>query len=132
MGKVGRSLRARRQVFAAPYRLGGTARPKLVFDIFMGIWEYGPMKTTLEIPDELFREAKAKAALEGRRLKDLVADGLRAVLAAGLAQRGPRRARFPIIKATPGAPVITKKMVDEAEEQMLREEAKHYAKLMRR
>lgn len=35
------------------------------------------MKTTLEIPDDLFRRAKAAAALQGRPLKDLVADGLR-------------------------------------------------------
>ena len=35
------------------------------------------MKTTLEIPDDLFREAKAKAALEGIKLKDLVARGIR-------------------------------------------------------
>lgn len=34
------------------------------------------MKTTLEIPDDLFREAKAKAALEGIRLRDLVTRGL--------------------------------------------------------
>jgi len=39
------------------------------------------MKTTLEIPDDLFREAKAKAALEGRKLKDLVALALTAFLA---------------------------------------------------
>ena len=43
------------------------------------IWEYGEMtrmKTTLEIPGDLFREAKAKAALEGIKLKDLVRRGL--------------------------------------------------------
>ena len=40
------------------------------------------MKTTLEIPDELFRDAKAKAAFEGRKLEESGPDGLRAVLAA--------------------------------------------------
>lgn len=35
------------------------------------------MKTTLEIDDDLYREAKAVAALTGRKMKDLVADGLR-------------------------------------------------------
>ncbi|HEV8678468.1 MAG TPA: hypothetical protein VGQ90_03760 [Stellaceae bacterium] len=38
------------------------------------------MRTTVDIPDELFRRAKAEAALQGRKLKDLVADGLRLVL----------------------------------------------------
>jgi hypothetical protein len=29
------------------------------------------MKTTVELPDDLYREAKAEAALRGCRLKDL-------------------------------------------------------------
>jgi len=38
------------------------------------------MKTTVELPDELFRRAKAIAALRGRKLKDLVEEGLRYVV----------------------------------------------------
>jgi len=38
------------------------------------------MKTTVELSDELFRRAKAEAALRGRKLKDLVEEGLRLVL----------------------------------------------------
>lgn len=38
------------------------------------------MKTTIELPDTLYRRAKATAALSGRRLKDLVEEGLRLVL----------------------------------------------------
>ena len=38
------------------------------------------MKTTVELPDDLYREAKAEAALRGRKLKDLVEEGLRLVL----------------------------------------------------
>ncbi len=34
------------------------------------------MKTTLEIPDMLFRKAKSQAAQEGKPLKDLFAEGL--------------------------------------------------------
>ena len=48
------------------------------------IWFYGfmagRMKTTVELPDELYRRAKAEAALRGRKLKDLVEEGLRLVL----------------------------------------------------
>ena len=38
------------------------------------------MKTTLEIDDALYREVKAMSALTGRRITDLVSDGLRRVL----------------------------------------------------
>jgi hypothetical protein len=43
------------------------------------------MKTTLEIPDELYRQAQRQAAHENRKLKDLVSDGLRLLL--GLTKR---------------------------------------------
>jgi len=46
----------------------------------MGIWVQD-MKTTIELPDDLYREAKAQAALRGRKLKDMVEEGLRLVLA---------------------------------------------------
>ena len=49
------------------------------------------MRTTVEIPDELFRRAKAQAALAGRRFKDLVAEALRRYLEAPDA--GPVRAK---------------------------------------
>ena len=38
------------------------------------------MKTTIELPDDLYRQAKAEAALRGRKLKDLFEEGLRLVL----------------------------------------------------
>lgn len=57
------------------------------------------MKTTLELPDDLFRDAKVKAVMEGRRLKELVADGLRLVLKGGLSARSARRrVALPLIK----------------------------------
>ncbi len=40
------------------------------------------MKTTIEVPDELYRRAKAEAALRGRKFRDLVEEGLRLVLEA--------------------------------------------------
>ena len=45
------------------------------------------MKTTVEVPDDLYRRAKAEAALRGRKLRDLVEEGLRLVLDA------PRKTR---------------------------------------
>jgi predicted component of type VI protein secretion system len=38
------------------------------------------MKTTIEVPDDLYRRAKAEAAMRGRKLRDLVEEGLRLVL----------------------------------------------------
>jgi len=38
------------------------------------------MKTTVEVADDLYRRAKSEAALRGRKLKDLVEEGLRLVL----------------------------------------------------
>lgn len=45
------------------------------------------MKTTIDIPDALFRKAKAKAAEGGRSLKDLVTEALQEKLAAGTKSR---------------------------------------------
>jgi len=39
------------------------------------------MKTTLEIPDQLFRKIKATAALSGKSLKDFVTDAVKEKLA---------------------------------------------------
>ena len=41
------------------------------------------MKTTIEIPDPLFRRAKSKAAERGQSLKDFVTEALQERLAAG-------------------------------------------------
>ncbi len=63
------------------------------------------MKTTVEIPDDLFREAKATAARDGTKLKDLVADGLRLVL--GKSKPEKRHSRFPLIPGKPGQARLT-------------------------
>ena len=44
------------------------------------------MKTTLEIPDALFRRAKSRAAERGQTLKELVTEALQEKLAAGTGQ----------------------------------------------
>jgi hypothetical protein len=41
---------------------------------------FGLVKTTLEIPDELYRQAKIRASQENSTIKDLVSEGLRLVL----------------------------------------------------
>ena len=46
------------------------------------------MKITVEVSDRLYRRAEAEAALRGRKLRDLIEEGLRLVLDA---PRGGRR-----------------------------------------
>ncbi len=48
------------------------------------------MRTTVDLPDELLRQARARAAQEGRSLTSLLADGLRLRLAAEPAAPVPR------------------------------------------
>ena len=52
----------------------------------MVMWD---MKTTLEIPDPLFRKAKSKAAERGQSLKQLVTEALQEKLATGPGRRRP-------------------------------------------
>jgi hypothetical protein len=52
------------------------------------------MKTTLEVPDELYRRVKARAALRRRKIKDFVEEGLRLALEAD--DRGLTHNRSPL------------------------------------
>jgi hypothetical protein len=47
------------------------------------------MKTTIEIPDPLFRKAKSKAAERGQTLKELVTEALQDKLAANTGKARP-------------------------------------------
>jgi len=46
------------------------------------------MRTTVDIPDKLFRRVKATAALRGKRIKDLVAEGLLLALESPTLKKG--------------------------------------------
>ena len=43
---------------------------------YLFLWEYGQVKTTVELSDTLFRQAKAFAAARGMTLKQLFAEAL--------------------------------------------------------
>lgn len=89
------------------------------------------MKTTLEIPDELFRAAKSKAALEGRRLRDLVEDGLRYVVTQAPTASTVQRAQFPIIPAKARSRKLTAQAVAKALQQMDADEVQRHARAVR-
>jgi hypothetical protein len=48
------------------------------------------MKTTVELSDDLYRRVKADAALRGRKVKDLIEEGMRLVLKTS--RKAPRKA----------------------------------------
>lgn len=86
------------------------------------------MKMTMDIPDELFREVKAKAAMEGKKLKDLVAESLRSSLSREANKETSQHAKFPILK-TKGAGILSSdKDIAELEAS---EEANYYGRFMR-
>jgi hypothetical protein len=67
-------------------------------DIYLVFWEDGKMKTTLDIPDDLYRAAKAKAALENRKIKDLVAEALTKLVYGPEMPRRSKRRTLPLVK----------------------------------
>jgi hypothetical protein len=103
------------------------------------------MKLTLEIPDDLFRAAKATAAREGIKLRELVARGLekevRGMTAAGRAlaassltgfelQAPRQRTQFPLLK--PGKrpfPYLTNALIQEV---FAEEDSEDYGRFFRR
>ena len=65
------------------------------------------MKTTLDLPDELVREMKLRAVIQGRTLRDLAADFIRQGL--GLAAPRPPQAPLPgsrVEISADGLPII--------------------------
>jgi hypothetical protein len=54
----------------------------------MVLWFYGCMKTTLEVPDDLYALVKAKAALEGRTLRAVMEELLKGWVVGGSGERG--------------------------------------------
>jgi hypothetical protein len=90
---------------------GGGASPQPIdrrFDRNPAFWEYSAMKTTLDLPDDLMREVKIRAAQQGRKLKDLLAEAIRIGLETGSPQAtaAPRSA-LPVMKL-PKAPGKTR------------------------
>jgi len=75
------------------------------------------------IDDDLYRRVKAKAALEGRKVTELVEDGLRAALRLGPAEsrdaKKSARVELPLIPRRPGDPVLMAGMSPEEIHQRL-------------
>ncbi len=75
------------------------------------------MKTTVELPDDLLRTLKAKAANEGRSLKDVLVDMLRSALQSKKpkAKAASKPNDWPIIetkKAKPGQEITPDRLYE--------------------
>lgn len=56
------------------------------------------MRTTVDIPDALYRQLKERAASEGRSVKGLILQGVKRELAGDKLKR-PARVRLPIVRS---------------------------------
>ena len=63
------------------------------------------MRTSLEIPDHIYREMKIRAASEGATMREIILEGLALRLNHGsLPARQEQRPRFPVVRSeNPGA-----------------------------
>jgi hypothetical protein len=70
------------------------------------------MRTTVDLPDPVFRRLKAAAALRGLSLKEMVLRAVENELQANQAKK--RKVKFPLIRSKePGALSLTNSQIDE-------------------
>ena len=71
------------------------------------------MRTTLDIPDPLYRQIKVRAATEGRTIRELILEGIQAKLAEE--QIAPAKPfKIPVIHSKrPGTLHLTNEEIDE-------------------
>lgn len=73
------------------------------------------MRTTLDLPDQLFRQLKAESALRGLKLKDLVAELIQTGLRHASDPAAPRpRSPLPVIRKPTGTihPSLSNREID--------------------
>lgn len=72
------------------------------------------MRTTVEIPDEIYRELKIKAAREGKTVREIVLQGLQQELENNEKSRPIRKLKLPLIRSSrPGTLDLTNEQIDD-------------------
>jgi hypothetical protein len=72
------------------------------------------MRTTVDIPDSVYRRLKTEAVQRGCSVKELVLRGVKAELEGGKAARKPRAVKLPIIDSKrPGWLHLTNHQINE-------------------
>lgn len=70
------------------------------------------MRTTIDLPDELFRTAKALSSLQGISLKALITRAIEHELESATVRLRPRRVAFPIVRShRPGSVTVTAEQI---------------------
>ena len=91
------------------------------------------MRTTLDLPDETFRQLKAQAALNGLKLKELVTQLIQRGLAAGVTApmpeqpSGPPPTAIARVEGSPLTPALTNEQLHAILED---QELEHYQKVL--
>jgi plasmid stability protein len=84
------------------------------------------VKTTVDLPPELVRAVKVRAATEGRRVKDVMAEALKRGLAdqRGPGLAAPRRAKLPLVRCAHPATPETEMTPERVAMALLQEDAR--------
>lgn len=70
------------------------------------------MRTTIDLPDALFKEAKAVASLRGLSLKEFITGAVEHELEAGEVRLRPKRITLPIVPSErPGSVSVTPEQI---------------------
>ena len=87
------------------------------------------MKTTLDLPDDLIRAIKIRAAEENRKLKDMIADLLRRSLAQPPGESPPahQRVRLPLVQCAHAARPGEEMTPERVAEVLIEEEGRRVA-----
>ena len=70
------------------------------------------MRTTVDLPDPLFKRVKAEAALRGMKLRDFIARSLEQALSGGSRESRSRRVKLPLVKGN------GKRLIDPTREEL--------------
>ena len=73
---------------------------------------HASVRTTVDIPEPLYRRLKEQAAAQGNSVRELVLAGVRAVLLRSHQPR-PRRVKFPLIVSKGPKVAVTNEMIHE-------------------
>jgi hypothetical protein len=72
------------------------------------------MRTTVDIPDPIYRQLKSRAALQGRSVKELILQGVEAELGVETGRQRKGRISLPLIKSRqPGRLRLSNKIINE-------------------
>jgi hypothetical protein len=77
------------QMKVAPFHIYGICE-------IVGVMKQESVRTTVDIPEPLYRKLKEQASARGRSIRELVLAGVKSVLLEGQRPR-PKRVRFPLI-----------------------------------